>query len=189
MATSTYPLFVPPPELSSTAPKDWSAKQAHRYLQWLTGVLEERTNQLLMYTAESYPERIDEVEPLLARVGAKAVDTLRAPDFSTSAQTGPQLTDRGYALAADLGLLVARLLLDHSNGSEKWAVLRRPKSDVFYNHPVLVGFRPVPLEPIGGSVAEANAVLRGTRNADAWQKIFSHWRAQTSVEAGGELEE
>jgi hypothetical protein len=44
-----------------------------------------------------------------------------------------------------MALLVARLVLENGNGSEQWAVLRDPKSDVFYNHPVLVGIGLIPL--------------------------------------------
>ena len=182
---NTYPLFVPPPDLSGVQPRDWSARQADQYMHWLISVIDQRTDALLSFYGESYPRR-DDVEPLLSRIGAKAVETLRQREFSASSPSGPQLTDRGFALAADLGLLTARLLLEHGNGSEQWTVQRRPKSDAFYNHPVLAGFGPVPLEPVGGSIAEAHAVLRGDRSADAWKRIFSHWRAKVPGSRGGE---
>jgi hypothetical protein len=39
------------------------SKQAGQYLQWLTSLLEGRTNQLLSYYDKSDPETADEVEP------------------------------------------------------------------------------------------------------------------------------
>lgn len=175
MAEISYPLFVPPSGLSAAVPKEWSATQADEYMRWLTSVLEPRSDAILARVGESLPQQADDVEQLLLRVGAKAQEMLRQPDFSESTPHGHKLTDRGFALAADLGLLVARLLLKFGNGSEQWTVLRRPKTDAFYNHPVITGLRSVPLEPVGGSIAEAHAVLRGARSADAWQKIFSYW--------------
>lgn len=178
MKNQTYPLFVPPKGLAERTPREWSAQQADEYLHWLTQVLEKRTDHLLAFFGEpasGHPE------DLLERLGRKAADMLRRPEFSEQTAGRPKLTDRGYALAADMGLLVARLLLSAGNGSEQWAVLRRPKTDASYNRPVLTGFGATPLEPIGGSIAEAYAVLRGTRESDAWRQIYSHWAKRGPV--------
>lgn len=186
MADNSYSLFIPPDELSGSTPREWSAKQADAYLRWLTGVIDERTTALLKYLGESLPGSLAEVEPLLERVGTKAVELLRQPDFSVMGEPYAELTNRGFAFAADLGLLVARLLFAYGNGTEQWAVLRRPKRDLFYNHPVITGLRAIPLEPVAGSIAEARGLLRGVRGADAWRKIFSYWHTSATSEGGGE---
>ena len=180
---SDYPLFVPPGPLADTEPRSWSAKQADDYLNWITEVLDQRTDFLLSYFKESGDAN---PEALLGRIGPKIVEALRQPAFSTKVDGKAHLTNRGYALAADMGLLVARLLLATSNSSEQWAVLRRPKSDAFYNHPVLTGFGPVPFEPVGGSIAEAHAVLRGDRRPDVWKRMYAYWHNRNKVAADSE---
>lgn len=172
MRTEQYPLLIPPSGLAERTPREWSPQQADEYLNWLTGVLEQRTDHLLAFFGETVRGN---PETLLKELGSKVVEALRRPEFSEQTAAGPKLTDRGYAIAADMGLLVARLLLAGGNGSGQWAVLRQPRTDASYNHPVLTGLGPTPLEPVGGSIAEAYATLRGTRGSDAWQKIYRHW--------------
>jgi hypothetical protein len=84
------------------------------------------------------------------------------------------LSGRGYALAADAGLAVARELTCR-HGTIRWQVVRRPKRDISYNLPVLVGFRHnLSLDPVGGSIAEAHGVLRGDRDEAAWQHMYEY---------------
>jgi len=77
-------------------------------------------------------------------------------------QREPELTNAGYSLAADAGLLFARALLRHHPGV-RWDIVRKPKRDMAFQLPVLVGLGPVYLDAVGGSIADFQATLRGER--------------------------
>jgi hypothetical protein len=167
-----YPRFSPPCELSKSSPATWSVAEGRRYLIWLTSALDNRVANLLAYLGDSGKGDPGE---LLDRVGHKAVWVLRKPEFSRRTEDSIQLTEPGYSLAADLGLLVAKLLIE-SNPAICWKVLRRPRSEVSFNQPVLVGFGKIHLDPVRGSVAEALRALREDAGGSAWARTFEYWR-------------
>ena len=172
---SSYPVFRPPPELAAGSPADWSSAEANRYLMWLVSVLEPRVLDLLAYlgeTSEGSPAN------LLVRVGEKAIWVLKKPEFSCCQADGAvRLTAEGYSLATDLGLLIAKLLIENS-ANVRWEILRRPKSEVSFNQPVLVGFGKRHLDPVRGSVAEAYRCLKQDGPATAWMRIYEFWSSR-----------
>ncbi len=165
-----YPPFIPPGELGEGNRREWSAKQAKEYFEWLTDQVIPRTDTLLAYFGEDYAQ---EPEELLNRLGRKVGVALRGElQFSTRDGDRPKLTDRGYALAADLGLLIARLVIERGPQGLHWVVLRKPKSDISYNLPILEGVGAVTFEPVGAAIAEAYGVLRGDRADDTWLLMY-----------------
>ena len=176
MPESTYPLFIPPDSLTEKPRTDWSKKEAERYKEWLLNSADDRVGKLLEYFA--IDPREHEPINLLLRLGELVTAALCDEPFSkVGAEGQPWLTNAGYALAADMGLLTARLLITETEGRVRWEVLRKPKSDMSYNLPVLTGFGKVTFDPIGSSVAEAQGVLGGRRGADAWARILEFWKA------------
>ena len=166
-----YPLFAPPEELAEKGRMNWTSKEAGQYAKWLEQGLEARVKQLLEYVGgplEGQPE------PLLDAIGTKIATLLPRPQFSHGAPENPALTHQGYAMASDVGLLVAQLLL-RDFPDVHWTVIRKPKSDMSYNLPALTGFGKIHLEPVGASIAEAFAVLRGHRSCDTWRLIYTFW--------------
>ena len=166
-----YPLFTPPDHLAKKGRQNWSTAEAAEYKQWLLNSLDHRVEELT--------RRLDEtlvVSPSehLQRVGEKAVKFFLSPPFSEEKPTGRALTNQGYALAADIGLLVAKYLLIANPRLISWETIKKPK-ELAYNLPVLQGFSSNYLDPVGGSVAESMAVLRGKRGPDAWRRIYDFW--------------
>jgi len=167
----SYRLFIPPIRLAEKTPRDWTKREADAYMRWVIESVEERVAALLSYLGEQCG---DDAEDLLLRVGNKVEVLLHDDQFATEGDTGFQLTNQGYALAADVGLLVAKLLLRDTGSALKWSVVRKPKSDMSYNLPVLIGFGERDyLEPVGVSVAYSHAILRGDRSSDVWAKLYS----------------
>lgn len=169
---SRYPSFTVPSEHAAKPVADWSAGEAARYLTWLTTAIDKRVTGLLAFLGVSE----DEDRSLLQQVGDRASWVLRKPEFSKLGEPRG-LTESGYALAADLGLLVAQRLcrrLPHL----RWEVVRRPRRDASYNQPVLKGFGAMHFDPVRGSVAEALRVARGEAEGNAWLRIFDHWEAR-----------
>ena len=181
--STEYPLFAPPAHLSAKGRKNWTAREAKEYRDWLLGVFDDRIKSLI--TRLGVPFGDTPTEHLLS-VGERAKTLLLGAPFSEESPGGRKLTNLGYALAADLGLLVAKYLLDRAGDVLRWEIIRKPKSELSYNLPVLEGFGFNYLDPIGGSTAEASAVLRGQRGADAWQRIYEFWlkKAQREGERG-----
>lgn len=168
-----YPLFVPPNEIATKAPREWNANEARVYFDWLTGAVHERVNDLLAYFRVCQSAAAHEV---LSHAGERVCEALQTPVFAESTSAGPRLTNAGYAMAADIGLLVARFLLAGYPERVSWRIVTRPRSDASYNLPALYGFcGNIFLEPVGGSIAEASAVLRGQRDSDAWRRSFEYW--------------
>lgn len=180
-ALPDYPRFLAPEQLSGTEPKDWSQKEADLYLEWIKNVIESRTDNLLKYfNGTTEKDR----EAVLLRLGHELAPVARSPRFVTV--NGPadcslsyKLTDQGYALAADFGLLLARFLLEHLP-SVHWEVVRKPKRHASYNLPVLKGWRDDELDPFLVARAQFFGVLDGSRNTNVWRDIFRYWKTSLS---------
>lgn len=171
MTKIEYPLFLPPHGLASKIPKDWTAKEAQTYFEWLVQVSENRINDLLIYFGE---DAVGSPLDVLSRLGEKVTNTLHANEFSTNHESSnPNLTNKGYALAADMGLLLAKLIL--SNCPEvTWNIVNKPRNDIDYHKPVLINIGRETLEPIGLSISVALGVLRGTKTYEAWKNVYSY---------------
>jgi len=173
-----YPMFIPPSPLGSKSPKDWSQDEAKKYKDWLLSSIDERITNL----EQAFDER-PTMDPRdhVSALGKKVAKALLDAPFSEASATGRKLTNVGYALAADMGLLVARYILHRYPNSIRWERVRKPKSDLSYNLPVLEGFKNGNyLDPIAGSTAEAAAVLRGQRGPEAWVRILEFWSGKAA---------
>lgn len=170
-----YPIFSPPLELASKPPKDWSKADAEKYFEWFVGVCSERVNGLLGFLGLHESK---DAAPLLTDVQEKLQTLLTGEPFTMEGPSGRSLTNEGYAIAADAGLLVAQLLIEHADGRVQWEILRRPKTDQSFNLPVLVGFDSVHLDPVAGSIGDAAWIARGNRKPDAWKSMFEFWSAK-----------
>ncbi len=172
MELKNYPIFAPPEPLASKSHRKWTKKEAQSYFDWLMGCLDPRIAGLLGVLDIEHAEDADD-RGLIAEAGERAVRALRDPICSESSADGtPILTNIGYSLAADIGLLVARQVCRVVGDKLRWEIVRKPKSDVSYNLPVLAGFGWDTYDPVGVSVADAAAVLAGRRSSDAWVKVF-----------------
>lgn len=167
-----YPLFIPPAHLSIKGRANWNAKEATEYREWLLGVIDKRTEELIKKLEE--PSAGTPSEHLMA-LGRKVTPILFDIPFSEITPSGRRLTNNGYALAADMGLMVAKYLLQKLPDKLRWETIRKPKSELSYNLPVLKGFSLNYLEPIGGSISEASAILRNQRGPDTWKRIYEFW--------------
>lgn len=175
MTETPYPPFIPPSRLSEKPHREWSKAEAEHYSEWLVGSIDVRTDALLNYFG--LDPGAWEPRDLLMRLGALVAEHLGDAQFSERQADGATtLTNAGHALAADAGLLTAKLLLRATGRRLRWEVVRKPKSDLSYNLPVLAGFNHnLILDPVGGSIAEARAVLAGRGSGDAWARILDFW--------------
>jgi len=183
MHTHSYPLFVPPDEVSEKSHREWSKQDADIYFEWRMKSLDDRIRGLLCFFG--VPEHIQLDRGLLLDMGQRAAPALLLEEFSSVDDSGERnLTYAGYALAADMGLLTAKILL-RTVDTIQWTIIRKPKNDMLYNWPVLTGFGGMDLEPVGGSIAEAQGILLGVRGPDVWARALDTWAGKALAHARG----
>lgn len=171
--TPSYPIFSPPADLAAKPHRTWTKSEAQRYFDWLMTQSSERTDQLLEFLGL---EAFTLDRELLVAAGRRVGDLLSHDGYSSTTSNGRrELTNHGHSLAADMGLLTARVIQAHATHAVKWSIMRRPKSDLSYNLPVLAGFGKLSFDPVGGSITEAKGILRGIRDSDIWAKTYDHW--------------
>lgn len=182
--TKEYPLFPYIPESCCEDDRTgWTKKQAEEYFDWFVNMLEPRLKIMLDY----YDERFDNNSyDTLLRIGGKAVAELKKSEswrqggkttikFATGdvaiVDQGKLLTKRGYSIAADMGVLLAYVLLNDFAPTVKWDLIERPKNDVFYLHPVLAGCG-LPFEAIHVSVICSMGIIEGNKTPDVWAETY-----------------
>ena len=166
---NNYPPFIPPPDIGEAQPDTWSKDQAKTYFDWLIHIIPGRVTSLLEYFGESADTA---PEILLYQLGKKVGDAAKSGEF---VQAG-KLTKSGFAVAADLGLLVAQLLLADSGVCAKWVLVTQKRS-VHYNHPVIQGNSNLQLNPITGSMTEFAYATRNQWDSAIWLNTFLHWKS------------
>ena len=178
MQGKKYPIFTPTQSLSNKGRADWNSDEAQVYKEWLVRTMEQRIGSLRDWIGI---ETADDPIVDLEEMGKDVVKLLGSPQFSQ--QQDNRLTSEGFALVADMGLLVAKYLLNFGKEKLKWEVVRNPKNDMSYNLPVLTGFTSkMYLEPVGGSIAEAQAIVRGEKGADVWKAMYMFWKEKIKEE-------
>lgn len=201
MSEKQYSLFIPPGELGAKTSGERSPKEARAYYYWLLGVLDQRISDLLAYFGERLTR---EAEEDLKILGGQVAAVVKSPQFSyqgkaepivfkkgsrtliapPATEMEPRLTNVGYALAADMGLLVAKLFLGACGSKVKWMLVTKPKNDVSYQRPVLTGFGPgiewLTVDPIRVSVSNVYAILREGKGAKAWLELFLSMKKKAS---------
>ncbi|SMD45752.1 hypothetical protein SAMN00777080_4419 [Aquiflexum balticum DSM 16537] len=96
-----YPLFIPPKEVNSKKPREWSYTEAKVYFDWFMSVKDDRVEYLLTVLDE---DLTCDNEKSLKRIGQKVFDLLHKEPFSTDESSGKVITNKGLALAADISL-------------------------------------------------------------------------------------
>jgi len=168
-ADHKYPLFVPPLTLAGKDRKAWSAVEAKEYFTWLVTVAPSRVDHLLNFLNIA---RLPLNGELLDIAQVRLESSLSEGGFYRTESERRRLTDAGYAIAADMGLLVATIAIASSSGKVKWETLRKPKSDASFNLPILKGFEndSVHFDPIQGSIACLAGIVNGKALPQAWRR-------------------
>lgn len=188
-----YPPFDAPRPPLGTSPKNWTKAEARTYFDWIVDHVEAHSSRLLTWLGIA--DRPDHAG-VLREVGASAVEVLRSSRFSSPGEPvrvnlhgheldhdrGLVLSAEGEALAADLGLLVARYLLEDFGTTLRLQIGGRPKSWVWHNLPVLTGGSLNPFDPVGASLGNAYGVLRGERDETIWARMYDRAAGILSAE-------
>jgi hypothetical protein len=167
-----YPVFAPPRHLVAKKPREWAAQEAQAYFRWLMDAKTDRVRFLTRFLGE--PKALEPAD--LARIGKNVARVLRGEDYCYFLGATPKLTSRGYAIAADTGLLVTDLLMAKCWAKIKWTIHTGGSNDASANLPVVSGFKDdLVLEPINTSITGAIGVLDGSVGTDIWSRMFAFW--------------
>ena len=179
-----YSLFPHIPESKGgDIRREWPKKKGEDYFDWFLGIVDARIDNLLGYFRETIT--FDSIADL-KRIGNKVAAQLLSDEcwceggettiqfrsgHTAVVDRGKVLTTIGYSLAADMGCLLAHLLLRDFGEKITWELVTKPKNDMYYLHPVLVGFA-LPLEPVEVSIVCALKVLDDTESGDIWAQMY-----------------
>jgi hypothetical protein len=104
---------------------------------------------------------------------------LQASSPMLSSPSPVQLTNRSLSLAIDVGMYFARTL-ERTYPQLTWKQFLDNKRFVDYGQPVLIGFGPVPLNPVRVAITLAYGIARGTKSGKRLGEIFDYWAHQVT---------
>ncbi len=141
------------------------------YFDWFMSVKDYRVEYFLTVLDEDIS---CDNEECLKRVGQKVFDILQKEPFSTDELSGKVITNKGLALAADVSLLISKLIIKN-HAELKWGIVRSPKRDLSFHLPAIFKFPKLGhLELIGASIVNSKAILRGEETSDVWWRMFKY---------------
>jgi len=93
-----------------------------------------------------------------------------------------ELTNRTFSLAMDIGMYLAQVLLKNFP-SLRWEQPLGDKNFADYGQPVLVGFGPVPLNPVRIAVTLAYGLISNKQTGKRLREIYDYWSRQVRPKA------
>lgn len=176
--TPEYKLFLPPDHLAEKGRKNWNSKEADEYFDWLLSVKDKRVSNLLKKLEYNFS---DNLKTDLDQIESKVALLLVTSPFSNFKNKTYELTNYGLAVAADVGLTIADLLL-RNNSNLYWKVIKKPKSNLYFNLPTLFGFDALYFDPIGGLIIELKNLINNPAKSNSLFDIFSFWDSKAKAE-------
>lgn len=170
MSYRPYPLFVPPAGVALVDHAVWSRGQAAEYFDWFQLIAESRVDQMAAYFGLTVGARVR--SDIVAVSEVASIAFARTPFSEMEAK---HLTNQGYALGADLGLLISQVLV-RAHPRLTWQCGSGPADYVSKNLPVLTGFlHGVRFDPTLVGTAQAHGVFSGRRGPSAWADAYDAW--------------
>ena len=169
---SIYPLFVPPKELYEIPKEGWKLTQAKQFFSWLMSERSSRVHVLLRHL------KIDEMDfsvprDMLENAVTKSIELFKSNVFSSQ----NELTNYGYALAADLGLLLVACLEKEFNFIQ-WEIRKKPKTDINYLTPCYYIPNEYSTDPVFVSTSCAYSVINNSKGIEKWMNWYDDVRAK-----------
>jgi hypothetical protein len=191
MPVPQYQLFSPP-----VAFPLWKlrARQARQYYDWFQSQIPVRLEELRRLV-EPYGVPLDykrETLPALGRWFELQVETrprtpeemaaerLKEPAWLEGYVTPWVLTERTFSICIDTGIYFAELLR-HFHPALRWDLVLKPKNDVDFHEPVLVGFpNRVRFNPTRILMVLAFKVVDGESMAPEFPRLLRTWEAEAT---------
>ncbi len=188
MAEGSYPLLLVHSGQNGNAPaRRFSDLITPAFFDWFHSVRAERVADLLNFYNLSMPPQTEDIRFLLD-LGKNVAHSLRNTPFMQveSGKTSP--TPQGYALAHDMALLVAELIILRAERNVRWRRCDLPESSWDHHYPILISPPGRTYwSPIRVGITRLYSILDGTIEGDCWARDFVYWREY--IKTGSFLEE
>lgn len=163
-----YEFFIPPQPMAEKDILTWSHKEAEQYFEWFLS----NTGKRLALLGAYLNVTIQKNRTGLVSVVKKAESVFLDVAFSD----GTTLTNRGYALAADIGILMGECILTAFSGQLTWKLWRERKNDLSYNRAVIVGFpSKLHIDPLHISIVQVHRILKGSHDHTTFLNVYDVW--------------
>ena len=188
-----YRIIAPPFTLRF---REMSRRELSEYRQWFLRMIPSRIEELASavtgsagfeaWQPDETPTSLDLLGDWFAKMVSKRPRTRKELQGIASRSPYPievseeELTDQSFSFAMDIGMYLARVLL-RAHPSLRWEQPLDDKRFADYGQPVLVGFGPVPLNPIRIGVTLAYGLASGRQTGERLRELHDYWaaRAQT----------
>ncbi|MBR3611171.1 MAG: hypothetical protein IKL57_06935 [Oscillospiraceae bacterium] len=190
-----YEFAVPPFPLEY---EKWNKKQTQEYFDWFVEQVPIRAEYVLNKALTYYgydPKKVTDTEIKLLLVWRWFLKFARLEEttaeereanrpfverFGKSWEVLYKLTPVTEFFIRDIGMLLGQLLYDEL-GTLTWDIGGKPKSYVFYNHPILKGFYTPPgtmeIDPIHIVGTPASRLLKKTADEKDLIVLYNKWSA------------
>lgn len=170
--------------------REMPKKELKSYFVWFQNIMPQRLEELtnaVKQTPGFDTWRADFTPASLGRLGewfAEQVETRPRTDDETREIRGrssismeipeEELTNRTFSLAIDIGMYFSQVFLKNYPVL-RWEQQFGNKRDADYGQPVLVGFGPVPLNPVRLLVTVAYGVVGGRKSGKSLRELYDIW--------------
>lgn len=180
-----YSIIQPPFTLKF---QEMTKSELRNYYSWFMSIMPERIAGLEAYVREVLPIwRADKSPESLGPLGewfATRVETRQKSNeeieeiranlrFPVEVST-EQLTNKTFSIAMDVGMYFGQVVLCNLSGT-RWDQCFGSKKAADYGEPVLMGFGPVPLNPVRIAVVIARKVSHNKHNANELLDVYCVW--------------
>lgn len=195
--TMPYATIQPPFTLKF---REMSKQELKDYFRWFFDVFPERTRELaeaVKQTPGFETWRPDLVPASLGTLGnwfaTQAETRQRAQEerqeiASRSAYPieipNDELTNRTFSLAMDVGMYLSQVLVKE-HPSLRWEQPLKDKKFADYGQPILVGFGPVPLNPVRIAITLAYGLASKKQSGKRLRELHDYWSKQVRTSSLG----
>ncbi len=173
--------------------REMSKQELKDYFRWFFDVLPER-NRVVAEAVQETPGfeswQPDQTPASLDKLGEWFATQVEARQRTqqerreiTSQSSYPieipddELTNRTFSLAMDVGMYLSQVL-QKSNPSLRWQQPLNDKKFADYGQPVLMGFGPVPLNPVRIAVTLAYGLITKKQSGKRLRELYDYWAKQ-----------
>lgn len=182
-----YQIMQPPFTLKF---RELSKRELNEYFQWFFEVSSQRVDQLQKAVNSSpgfedwRPNFTTSSLGPLGRWFATSVNIRRRTEEEIAELRGrskfpieipnEELTNETFSIAVDVGIYLAEVLR-RNHPTLRWEQPLGNKRDIDYGQPVLVGFGPVPFNPIRMVITLAYGLAQGKRTGEGLIELYEIW--------------
>lgn len=183
----TYATIQPPFTLKF---REMSKKELKDYFAWFQNILPQRLDELTnavkqtpgfeTWEVDFTPASLDRLgEWFVAQVETRPrseeeIQEIRDRSSIPIEIPEEELTNRTFSLAMDIGMYFSQIFLKH-HPALQWDQQFGNKKDADYGQPVLVGFSPMPFNPVRLLVTLAYGVVSKRKTGKSLRELYDIW--------------